>query len=83
MISRPDLSSGKGVIGFHRGSAPELVRPQKPGKPATRITKASDIYAFGMLIWEVGIILPHILRSKFAYYKARHVSDLLREYSIL
>ncbi|KAF9777644.1 kinase-like domain-containing protein [Thelephora terrestris] len=53
MMSRPDLGSDEDVVGFHRGSAPELMRPPKPGKPVTRITKESDMYAFGMLTWEI------------------------------
>ena len=57
IISRPDLWSDKDIAGFHRGSAPELMRPQKPGKPAVKISKESDIYAFGMLSWEVGFYL--------------------------
>ncbi|KAF9649933.1 kinase-like protein [Thelephora ganbajun] len=51
-ISRPDPWSEMDVVGFHRGSAPELIRPQKPGEPVVPITKASDMYAFGMLTWE-------------------------------
>ena len=55
ILSRPDLWSDADDVGFHRGIAPELMRPLERGKPATRITKASDMYAFGMLTWEVGI----------------------------
>jgi len=54
MISRPDLWPER--FDPHRGSAPELVCPHKSGKHAARITKASDMYAFGMLTWEVGIV---------------------------
>lgn len=54
MISRPDLWSEKDAVGFFRGSAPELIRPHKPGgNPTVQITKASDMYAFGMLTWQV------------------------------
>src|SRR6266478_9710076 len=62
MMSRPDLWPERDSIGFHRSSAPELARPCGPGKPATRITKASDMYAFGMLTWEVGFTFPRNLR---------------------
>ena len=52
-ISRPELWSAD-IMGFHRGSAPELLQPPEPGKPGIRTSKASDMYAFGMLTWEVG-----------------------------
>ena len=55
VISRPDLWSGRDAVGFFRGSAPELIRPHKAeGSPTVQITKASDMYAFGMLTWQVG-----------------------------
>ena len=63
VLSCPDSWSENDAVGFHRGSAPELVRPRKPGAPAARITKATDIYAFGMLAWEVGTVLYRNLRS--------------------
>ena len=80
MISRPDLWPEQDDL--HRGSAPELVRSHKPGKHAARITKASDMYAFGMLTWEVGTISSCNLRSQFARYNARHILDLLRRVPI-
>ena len=66
VISRPELLSDKDVVGFHRGSAPELMRSPRPGKPATQITKESDMYAFGMLAWEVGTFFRRNLRSRLA-----------------
>ena len=77
MLSCQDSWSESGAVGFHRGSAPELVRPRKPGKPANRITKASDMYAFGMLTWEVGIVLHRNLRSRSAHRNTCRISDLL------
>lgn len=39
------------------GAAPELVNPQRLGLTDTGATKESDIYAFGVLVWEVSPIL--------------------------
>jgi len=58
VISRPDLWSDTDVAGTNRGSAPELMRSPRPGKNATKIKKESDMYAFGMLAWEVGTFFP-------------------------
>ena len=77
ILSRPDLWSDADDVGFHRGTAPELMGPLERGKPATRITKASDMYAFGMLTLEVGIFLHHNLRSQSAY---RRSSSHLRSF---
>ena len=68
VISRPDLWSNADVAGINRGSAPELMRSPKPGRPAIQITKGSDMYAFGMLAWEVGacFFLHRDLRSRSA-----------------
>lgn len=41
---------------FFHGAAPELVDPQRLGLNETGTTKASDMYAFGVLAWEVGPI---------------------------
>ena len=38
---------------FFHGAAPELVNPQRFGLIDTGTTKASDMYAFGVLAWEV------------------------------
>ena len=39
---------------FH-GAAPELVDPQHVGSSNTGATKASDVYAFAVLSWEVSM----------------------------
>ena len=38
-----------------RGSAPELMHPEEFGLSHPHTTKASDIYAFGVLAWEVRV----------------------------
>jgi len=38
---------------FFQGAAPELIDPQRFGFVGTEITKASDVYAFGVIAWEV------------------------------
>ena len=38
---------------FFHGAAPELVYPQSSGLIDTGPTKESDMYAFGVLAWEV------------------------------
>lgn len=38
---------------FFHGAAPELIDPQRFGIIGTEVTKASDIYAFGVIAWEV------------------------------
>ena len=38
---------------FFHGAAPELIDPQRFGFVGTEITKASDIYALGVIAWEV------------------------------
>jgi hypothetical protein len=58
IISRPDLWSERDDVAFHRGSAPELLLSPKPGEPAVQVTKESDMYAFGMLTWEVETPYP-------------------------
>jgi len=41
-----------------RWHGPEILRPGSSGSTKARATKASDMYAFGMLAYEVG---PHFL----------------------
>jgi serine/threonine protein kinase len=82
IISRPDLWAGRDVVGFHRSSDPDLARLYRAGKPVAQLTKASDMYGFGILTWEVGTILHRNLRSQFAYYKADHISDLFGKEAI-
>jgi len=40
---------------FFHGAAPELVYPQRFGSSNTGATKASDMYAFAILSWEVSV----------------------------
>jgi len=42
-----------GVDTFFHGAAPELANPQRFRLADTGTTKASDVYAFGVLAWEV------------------------------
>ena len=45
--------SGVDVDRFFHGAAPELVDPQRFRLVNTGATTASDVYAFGVLAWEV------------------------------
>ena len=38
-----------------RGAAPELIDPERWGLADAGATMASDVYAFGVLTWEVGV----------------------------
>lgn len=40
-------------VSFFHGAAPELINPQHFRLTNTGATKASDVYAFGVLAWEV------------------------------
>lgn len=48
--ARPEMSAC-------RGSAPELAYPGEFGLFYPHNTKASDIYAFGVLAWEVRVLV--------------------------
>ena len=49
----PPAASGVDIDRFFHGAAPELVDPQRFRLPNTEPTTASDVYAFGVLAWEV------------------------------
>ena len=46
---------GVDIERFSCGTAPELVDPQRYGSSSAAPTKASDMYAFAVLSWEVSI----------------------------
>ena len=45
--------SGVYIDRFFHGAAPELIDPQRFGFADVESTKASDIYAFGIIAWQV------------------------------
>ena len=45
--------SGVDIDRFFHGAAPELIDPQRFGSIDAESTKASDIYAFGIIAWQV------------------------------
>ena len=47
---------GVDIDRFFHGAAPELADNECIGLSDTRATKASDVYAFGVLAWEVGTV---------------------------
>ena len=49
MSSRMTTRTQSGVVGTIHWSAPELIQFDKPSE----CTKATDIYAFGMILWEI------------------------------
>lgn len=56
---------GVDVDRFFHGAAPELVDPQRFGLTDARTTKASDMYAFGVLAWEVSPLFS-FLRTRYS-----------------
>ena len=51
--SIPSAMPGVGVDRFFHGAAPELIDPQRFGFIRAESTMASDVYAFGIVAWEV------------------------------
>ena len=57
ILGHTTARSETGVEWLFRGSAPELMCPEEFGLSYPRNTKASDIYAFGVLAWEARIFV--------------------------
>jgi len=51
----PSGMAGVNTDRFFRGAAPELVDHERFGLTNTGATTASDVYAFGVLAWEVSV----------------------------
>lgn len=51
----PSPMPGVYIDRFFHGAAPELVHPQRARPSDTGATKASDVYAFAVLAWEVSM----------------------------
>jgi len=51
----PSAMPGVDIDRFFHGAAPELVDPRRFGSSNTEATKASDVYAFAVLSWEVSL----------------------------
>ena len=51
--SIPSAASHAEVDRFFHGAAPELIEPQRFRLTNTGATAATDVYAFGVLAWEV------------------------------
>ena len=52
------ISTSSSVNGSIRWMAPELLNPEEAGLEHARPSPEADIYAFSMLMWEVGHIVP-------------------------
>ena len=66
-VSSPSLPASWSDIGTKRlfyGIAPELVNPYAFGLAHARTTKATDMFAFGMLAWEVSWVFGCFLISR-------------------
>lgn len=55
---------GVDINRFFRGAAPELADPRRFGLSNAGTTKASDMYAFGALAWEVSLILDSVFHGR-------------------
>ena len=55
MALLPSGIPGVDIDRFFHGAAPELVDHERFGLTDTGATTASDVYAFGVLAWEVSI----------------------------
>ena len=66
-------STGDATKGTHRWMGPELFYPKEFGLPKFQLTKESDCYAFGMVIYEVSsrpggpVILPGLFNPYRSY----------------
>lgn len=60
-----------------RGSAPELVCPERFGLGYPHGTKASDVYAFGVLAWEVSVSMefskPRIRATSLGFRRTHYL----------
>ena len=54
---------GADIDRFSHGAAPELIDPQRFGLTDTGTTKASDVYAFSVLTWEVSQVSDNLAGS--------------------
>lgn len=54
---RPDIRAGS----LFCGSAPEIINPRAFGLAYAQNTKATDMFAFGILAWEVNRVLCLVL----------------------
>ena len=62
----PDIETGVPILERELGSvrwlAPELLFPEKFGLGSARLTKETDIYAFAMVMYEVGLFWLNLAR---------------------
>jgi len=65
-LSVPASWSDVGTGGLFCGVAPELLDPQAFGLVHARTTKATDMFAFGMLAWEVGRVFVCLSISRYS-----------------
>ena len=63
-LSLPASWGDLGTKKFFYGIAPELVNPKAFGLVSARATKATDMFAFGMLAWEVSRAFACLLNSR-------------------